>query len=860
MRERALPTGTLTFLFSDIQGSTRLVQRLGAGFRPLLEEHDRLVRAALGPTGGVEVRTVGDAFFVVFPTAEAAVQAAVAAQRGLAAARWPEGSDVRVRMGLHTGVGELGGGDYVGIDVHIAARIATAANGGQIVISNATRSLLRDTDGVAFRDLGDHRLKDVGGLRLWQVSADGLASEFPPLTSLDPIVSLPAAVTAFVGREREVGEVQALVREHRLVTLTGPGGTGKTRLSVEVAGGLRDEVRDGVFFVPLATITDPAMIPTAIATAIALPEDPLRPALEAVTAHLRERSALLVLDNFEQLVSGAAVVSGLQAAAPKLRCLVSSRETLHLYGEQEYPVPVLSTDDAVELFAQRARAARPTFTVTPANEAAVRAICERVDRLPLAIELAAARAKLFDPAQILARLDKSLELLTTGARDLPERQRTLRGAIAWSYDLLAEPERRLFRRLSVFIGAIPLEIVPLVADEHGDLGIDSLDGLANLVDKSLLTRVEVLGELRVAMLETIRAFGLEELDRSGEADTIRARHATCVMHYAERLEPELLGERGGAALDALEVANDNVRAALAYAERHDAETGLRLAAAIWRFWQQRSHLREGRDWLDRLILKDAGAPSLARGRARTALGGVAYWQGDFGPARASYEESLRLFESLGDDRNVADTLYNLAFMDLVGGAPHAAREKHERSLAMYRALDDDAGIAKTGEGLVAVLTKLEDYAAALPLEEEVIRRYRALGSLFHVGDGRTLQALIAIGLGDRAKARACLDEAFEIMTELDNRGGLVAALIMAALLAAEDGDGRRAARLYAAAMKMRADYAIGATPLELLGVPNPGERAKEMLGQQAYDEAYREGTALPLHAVIAESRGPGEPG
>jgi predicted ATPase/class 3 adenylate cyclase len=856
MTDRVLPTGTLTFFFSDIQGSTRLVQRLGAGFKPVVEEHDRLVRAAIGPAGGVEVRTVGDAFFVAFPTADGAVRAALAAQRAFATASWPDDAEVRVRMGMHTGVGELGGGDYVGIDVHIAARIAAAAHGGQIVVSNVTRSLLRDTAGITLRDLGDHRLKDVGSLRIWQVSADGLPSEFPPLASLEPIMNLPAAATAFIGREREVGEVRALVREHRLVTLTGPGGTGKTRLGVEAARGLGDDVRDGVFFVPLATISDPTLIPTAIAAAIALPEDPARPALEVVTAHLRERSALLVLDNFEQLVTGAAVVSGLQAAAPKLRCLVSSRETLHLYGEQEYPVPVLSGDDAVELFAQRARAARPAFAVTDANRAAVRAICERVDRLPLAIELAAARTKLFDPAQILARLDRSLELLTTGARDLPERQRTLRGAIAWSYELLAEPERRLFRRLSVFSGSIPLEIVPLVANEKGDLGIDPLDGIANLVDKSLLTHLEVLGELRVGMLETIRAFGLEELERSGETDAMRARHATCVMHYGERLEPELLGEHVGAALDALEVANDNVRAALAYAEQHDPETGLRLAAAIWRFWQQRSHLREGRDWLDRLIATAPGVPPLARGRALTAQGGVAYWQGDFGPARVAYEESLRLFESLGDERNVADALYNLGFMDLVGGEPLAARQKLERSLAMYRTLGDGTGVAKTGEGLVAVLTKLEDYATALPLQEEAIGRYRALGNLYHVGDGRTLQARIAIGLGDRVKARASLDESIEILTILNNRGGLlVGALIIAALLAAENGDGRRAARLYAAAMTMRADDAVGVSPTEILSVPNPGDRAKALLGEEAYAAAYREGTALSFDAVIAEAMG-----
>jgi class 3 adenylate cyclase len=333
--DRALPTGTLTFFFSDIQGSTRLVQRLGAGYTPVLEEHDRLVRAAIGPAGGVEVRTVGDAFFVVFPTADGAVRAALAAQRALGAARWPDGAGLGVRIGLHTGVGELGGGDYVGIDVHVAARIAAAAHGGQIVVSNVTRALLRDTAGLSLRDLGDHRLKDVGSLRIWQVSADGLPSEFPPLASLEPIMNLPVAATAFIGREREVGEVRALVREHRLVTLTGPGGTGKTRLGVEAARGLGDDVRDGVFFVPLATISDPTLIPTAIATAIALPEDPARPALDVVTAHLRERSALLVLDNFRAARSrrsGRQRAAGGRTEAPLPRELARDPPSLRRAG------------------------------------------------------------------------------------------------------------------------------------------------------------------------------------------------------------------------------------------------------------------------------------------------------------------------------------------------------------------------------------------------------------------------------------------------------------------------------------------------------------------------------------------------
>ncbi len=626
MGDRTLPTGTLTFFFSDIEGSTKLVQRLGSAFTPVLEQHDRILRAAFTPKGGVEVRTVGDAFFVVFPTADAAVQAAVEAQRALAQAKWPEGVELKVRIGLHTGVAELGGGDYVGIDVHLAARIAGAAHGGQIVASNATKEQLRDAAmrdaRIELRSLGEHRLKDVGTLALWQVSAPGLPSEFPPLASLDPITNLPADPTPFVGRDREVAEILALVRDKRLVTLTGPGGTGKTRLSLRVAADLAPEFRE-VDFIALATIFDPVLVPATIAAALGVAEVPGRPITDLVKERLRENSTLLVLDNFEQIVSASPVVGELLSAAPKLRCLASSREVLRVYGEQEYPVPALSADDAVTLFVQRAQAVKPAFALTPQNEAAVRAICDRLDRLPLAIELAAARSKLFTPEQLLARLGQSLAFLTTGARDLPERQRTLRGAIAWSYDLLSEPERALFRRLGVFVGGIAIDAIAPVCDPDGALGLDPIEGAATFVDKSLLGNDERSPEPRFTMLATIREFAVEQLEASGEGAAVRDRHAAFFRALAERLEPELLGAAPEEPLATLEREHDNIRAALGWScESGDIGTGIRIAAAIWRFWQQRSHLREGRAWLERLLAHET-SPAL-RARGLTALGGIAY--------------------------------------------------------------------------------------------------------------------------------------------------------------------------------------------------------------------------------------------
>ncbi|HEY6056813.1 MAG TPA: adenylate/guanylate cyclase domain-containing protein, partial [Candidatus Limnocylindrales bacterium] len=461
VRAGGLPTGTLTFLFTDIEGSTRLVAALGERFGPLLERHQALLRAAFDARGGVEVATEGDSFFVVFASAGAAVVAAAAAQRALAAEHWPAGVEgVRVRMGLHTGEGRLGGDNYVGLDVHRAARIGAAAHGGQVLLSDVTRALAAESlpDDLVLRDLGEHRLKDLERPeRLVQLVVRGLPEEFPPPRTLEAPTNLPAQVTSFVGRAREVEEIEALVRRSRLVTLVGPGGTGKTRLSLRVAERLRQEFAAGAFFVDLSPLIDPALIAATIAHALGVREEPSRPLVQSLEGHLRDLRLLLVLDNFEQVTRGAALVGDLMRAAPGLAVLVTSRVVLHVTGEQEYPVAPLrlpDTDrlpplgmltgiDSIALFSVRAQAVWPDFVVDAENAAAVAAICARLDGLPLAIELAAARIKLMAPQAILSRLEKRLAILTSTAGDLPERQRSLRGAIEWSHDLLDPTERAL---------------------------------------------------------------------------------------------------------------------------------------------------------------------------------------------------------------------------------------------------------------------------------------------------------------------------------------------------------------------------------------------------------------------------------
>ncbi|HEV2895669.1 MAG TPA: adenylate/guanylate cyclase domain-containing protein, partial [Actinomycetota bacterium] len=478
-----LPTGTVTFLFTDIEGSTSLLQELGDRYPAVLDEHAAIIRRAVSDGGGIEVSTHGDAFFAVFRSPAGAVGAAIAAQRGLAANDWSPGPPVRVRMGAHTGEGALGGDDYAGIDVHRAARIADAAHGGQVLLSDATRGLVQHAlpAGTSLRDLGAHHLRGIAGPeRLHQLVVDGLPADFPAPRTPDARPSnLPPQLTSFVGREEEIAEVERLLGRTRLLTLTGPGGSGKSRLALRVATELLPQYRDGSCFVDLSPVTDPALVPAAVANALGVPESPERPILDGVKDHLRHRELLQVVDNFEQVAEAGPVIEELLTAAPKLRTLVTSRVVLSLRGEQEYPVPPLQVPDpeqlprdlaalteveAVRLFVERAQAASPRFALTERNAPVVAEITARLDGLPLAIELAATRAKVLTPEQILARLKSRLSILTSGSRSVPERQRTLRAAIAWSYDLLDPVERRLFARLSVFTGGWTFESAEAVCD------------------------------------------------------------------------------------------------------------------------------------------------------------------------------------------------------------------------------------------------------------------------------------------------------------------------------------------------------------------------------------------------------------
>src|SRR5947207_2687753 len=687
------PTGTVTFLFTDIEGSTRLAQQRPEDYERLLDRHRSLLRQSFERHSGYEVGTEGDSFFVAFASPTEALLAAAEGQRALAGEKWPPNAEISVRMGLHVGEAVVRDGDYVGVEIHRAARIAAVGHGGQILVSSAVAAVVgeRTPDDLALRELGEFRLKDFDApARIFQLTGSGLRADFAPLGAPPARrTNRPERRSSFIGRKRESAAVARAVRANRLVTLTGPGGSGKTSLAVEVArDGMRDYA-DGAWFAECAALRDPDYVATTVGHVLGVAEDPTRSANEALAAYLSPRDVLLVLDNLEQLLPQVALfVDGLLDAAGGLRVLATSREPLHIKGEQEFAVPPLgvpdtsaapnklAATDAIRLFVDRARGIDSHFELTEANREPIIGIVRRLDGLPLAIELAAARVKLLSPEEILERLSHGSAGLGQSAAPRPERQRTLRDAIGWSYRLLTVPEQAFLARLAAFSGGATLDSAEAVCNPNGELGIDSLDALASLVDKSLLRRLESPSGSRFEMLETIRDFAHEELakqDPRGEAATRHARH---MADLADEGRPELTKTdaswrtRLGAELD-------NMRAALAWAlQTHDSDIAMRLCWSLWRFWQIRALLTEGREWCARtLAMAPSSAPDARHIRAQLATGSLAYWQRDWDVANSAYRSALAEAEALDDERAIADALLNLNF--LVSVYPQTATSSNE---------------------------------------------------------------------------------------------------------------------------------------------------------------------------------------
>ncbi len=769
-----LPRGTVTLLFTDIEGSTSLLQQVGERYSQVLGECRRLLRAAFHQYHGREVDTQGDAFFVAFARAIDAVSAAVAGQRALARHGWTEGMTVRVRMGLHTGEPEFTPEGYIGLDVHHTARIMGAAHGGQILLSATTRALVEHElpAEVSLRDLGEHRLKDLQRpSHLFQVVIADLPADFPPLLTLDNSPNnLPVQPTPLV------------------------------ELSESFAG--------GVFFVDLAPLRHPSLVLSTIAQTLGIQEAAGQSLLERLKEGLRQKQLLLLLDNFEQVLSAAVQVADLLAACPRLKVLVTSRETLHVRAEHEFAVPplalpepshlpelaALAQSEAVALFLERAKATKPDFQLTPANARAIAEICTRLDGLPLAIELAAARIKFLPPQALLARLDQRLQVLTSGARDMPARHQTLRHTIAWSYDLLDAQEQRLFRRLAVFVGGCTPEAVEAVSTTDGDTDANVLEGMASFLDKSLLQQIERDGgEPRFAMLETIREYGLEVLASDGEAQATRQAHAAYYLALAEQAEPELSGPQQITWFERLEREHDNLRTALSWflvqgADGQNRELALRLSGALSRFWEIRGYVSEGRHWLERALDGSRGVRSAVRAKALIGAGALAPLQDDFGQAEALCGEGLALYRELGDRRGSATALSSLGYATMMRSNYAAAHALFEEALALFREVGDTGGSVSPLYLLASVLFYQGEYARAQALLEESLVLSREGGDVRGHALSLVLLGLVLPFQGDLARAHARLEESLAVSRQVGYKRNIGLSILFLGMVAFLQGD------------------------------------------------------------------------
>ncbi len=931
-----LPIGTVTFLFTDIVGSTQLLHELGPGYDAVFTTHRQLLRAAFEAHHGHEVDTQGDAFFVAFERAFDALACAVAAQRAFAGYPWPNGHAIEVRMGLHIGEPRVVEGHYIGLDVHRAARVAAAGHGGQIVLSEAMHQVVADTLplGASLRDQGRHRMKDLPQPEhLYDVLIDGLRQDFPPLKTLEARPhNLPIPPTPLIGREKELTAIEGLMRREtvRLVTLIGPGGTGKTRLSLQVAMDILEDFHDGVYFVDLAPISDPELVAPTIAQALGVRDQGNRPLLDVLKDYLREKHLLLLLDNFEQVIPAATVVSDLLSTSRKLKVLVTSREVLHLRGEHDYAVPPLAVPtgrplpplerltqyEAVRLFIERAQAVKGDFEVTSENAPAVAEICYRLDGLPLAIELAAARIRLLPPEAMLKRLDSRLKLLTGGGRDAHDRQRTLRGTIEWSYDLLNEEEQRLFRRLGVFVGGWTLEAAEAVAQDRlnvegwtvdegslartvegesfavEDGGLDVLEGLGSLVDKSLVQQREgVEGEPRFTMLETIREYALEQLQKDREMLDVQARHVDFFMALAEQAEPILMSGARATALAQLNTEHDNIRFDLAWAVEHrEASIGLRMAGALCWFWYFAGYWNEGRAWLRRVLSLPDTSISSARARALRAAGLLAFYQEEYGVGQSLLEQSARLGREVRDLPIVAYALIHLAIATRLLGEQEKAILQLDESIQLFERVNDPWGLALSTmyRGIAAILNgdlggrsflKMSDamfrelgdvwgysgspyylaYAARQEHDDEGAHYFygQAAALADEAGDkwrgalSRLALAAMAWESGDYSSAMALFQQSAPIMQELGQKRTLIIWLIRWARVALDQGHLERAVCLLSAAAALPAVEFTSLDVSEEALYDSVITGARRQLDPTSFALAWARGEAMTLDEALA---------
>jgi predicted ATPase/class 3 adenylate cyclase len=861
--EPAAATGTITFLFTDVEGSTRLRQEQPAAFRAGLALHDTLLRAAIEAHAGRVFETAGDAFCAAFDTAPAALTAALEGQRALLAAAWGEAAPLRARMALHTGAVELrSGGLFYGLPLAQVARLLAAGHGGQTLVSAATAMLLRDAlpEGAGLRDLGERRLKDlVRPERIFELVAPGLPDTFPPLKTLDLFPhNLPVQLTSFVGREGEIADVRRLLQSTRLLTLIGPGGTGKTRLALQAAAEVLDHHADGAWLVELAALADPALVDQAVGAAFGLREAAGRSMAQALADYLRSKQLLLVLDNCEHLLEACArLADELLHAAPGLRLLVTSREGLGLAGEVTYrvqslelpdlqalpPLKALTQYDAVRLFIERATAANPAFSVTNDTAPAVAQICHRLDGIPLAIELAAARVKHLRLDTLLARLDDRFRLLTGGSRTALPRQQTLRAAIDWSHDLLAPEERAVFRRLAAFAGGATLPAAEAVAAGDAIEPWQVLDLLAALVNKSLLSLDEAAaGETRYRMLETVRAYAREKLEAAGEAPAVGGRHLAYFAALADEAAPFFWRSEELVWLARLAAEHDNLRAALEFALTARPPAAVRLLAQAWPFWSIRCHWSEGIQWLRRsLEAIRGGAPDRWEARAETALAILTTFKDGDAAGHAAIERSYAIARAAGDRFSEAMALAWLGQFKLAQGRLDEAERDAEAALAMFEALDDTWGRAFATDSLAWVALHRGQNEAAAAFGQRGLDLYQSAGERVGVCNSLGFMTALATATGDLYRAIELKQQQLPLFDAVGNVSGVGMAQAQLAVLRYFQGDYREAEALLISSLEI-------ARQLGTLAVAN---WRRGMLGVVAFDRGRHAEAADHLAAAAA---------
>jgi predicted ATPase/class 3 adenylate cyclase/DNA-binding NarL/FixJ family response regulator len=867
-----LPTGTVTFLFTDIEGSTRLWEQYPQTMTGALARHDAIMRQAIAAESGVVYKVIGDAFQAAFTTAPAACAAALAAQRALAGEAWGVVGAIPVRMALHTCAVLPTDTDYRTGALNRLGRLLGAVHGGQIVLSRSTADLARESlpPSVTLRDLGERHLRDLRPEPVFQLIAPDLTVDFPPLKTLDrPRHNLPPQPTALIGREWELKNICVLIDRPsvRLVTLTGPGGIGKTRLALQAAVELLDQFRDGTFFVALAPIRDAALVAPTLAQTLSIKEASDRSIVERIKEYLSGRQMLLVLDNFEQVIDAALLVRDLLDTAPELKILVTSRSPLRLAGEYEFAVPPLTLPDrahlpaierllhyeSIRLFVERTQAIRPSFALDAENAAAVAEVCHRLDGLPLAIELAAARSRLFAPQALLERLRRPLDLLTSGSRDLPTRHQTLRATIDWSYALLSPHEQAIFTQLAVFMSGCTLaatESVITLPDQSPAYG-DILNGLEVLLEQNLLNLVEPAGdEPRLTMFETIREYALDHLLAGDQMPDLRRRHAEYYLALAEQAAAKLQGAEQGAWLRQLESDHDNLRAALEWCLQAEPELALRLACALWRFWEMHSHMSAGRAWLRDTLAANPGAPAVLRARAHHGLGVLAWQQGDYPVATAALETAHAIFTELGDHEGLAYVACSMGLVTWFQGDQAAALVQLTRSAELYRAIVHTWGTADALHYLGHVVLEQGDTARASDLFAESLELFRATGDQRNIALPLKDFGLIASHQGDYVTARARYEESLALSRAVNDIWHTADTLQRLGDLARLQSDYAQAITLYTESLEL----------WHLLGNQGGIAEALNLLGEVAHlQQNYAQATtfyqsSLALQRVIGSNR------